>query len=112
MSETTTLLMAGATDLVLRMAEAGTVLPDLTLDNPVQAIGEVSHDITGRYQVRLATGRQMSVLDIQREYLARARNFTDQRGADPVTSRVLELWEGTLETIGTGNLGTIAREID
>ena len=30
MSETTTLLKAGATDLVLRMAEAGTVLPDLT----------------------------------------------------------------------------------
>ncbi|MGO9191753.1 MAG: proteasome accessory factor PafA2 family protein [Streptosporangiaceae bacterium] len=27
MSETTTLLKAGATDLVLRMAEAGTVLP-------------------------------------------------------------------------------------
>ena len=36
MSETTTLLRAGATDLVLRMAEAGTVLPDLTLDNPVR----------------------------------------------------------------------------
>jgi len=47
MSETTTLLKAGATDLVLRMAEAGTVLPGLTLDNPVRAIGEVSRDITG-----------------------------------------------------------------
>ena len=48
MSETTTLLKAGATDLVLRMAEAGTVLPGLTLDNALQAIGEVSRDITGR----------------------------------------------------------------
>ena len=54
MSETTTLLKAGATDLVLRMAEAGTVLPGLTLDNPVRAIGEVSRDITGRSRVRLA----------------------------------------------------------
>ena len=66
MSETTTLLKAGATDLVLRMAEAGTVLPDLTLDNPVRAIGEVSCDITGRSRVRLAHSRQMSALDIQR----------------------------------------------
>ena len=62
--------------------------------------------------MRLTTGRQMSVLDIQREYLARARNFTDERGADAVSRRVLELWERTLETIGTGNLGTIAREIN
>ena len=53
MSETTTLLRAGATDLVLRMTEAGTVLPDLTLDNPVHAIGEVSRDITGRSLLRL-----------------------------------------------------------
>ena len=58
------LLKAGATDLVLRMIEAGTVLPELTLDKPVQAIGEVSRDTTGRSRVRLAKGRQVSALDI------------------------------------------------
>jgi proteasome accessory factor A len=112
MSETTTLLKAGATDLVLRMAEAGIRLPDRTLDNPVQAIGEVSRDITGRRQVRLTHGREMSALDIQRDYLARARDFTDNRGADAVTVRVLGLWERALDAIGTGDLGAIAREID
>ena len=112
MSETTTLLKAGATDLVLRMAEAGTVLPDLTLDNPVRAIGEVSRDITGRSRVRLAHGRQMSALDIQREYLARAKDFTGNRGADAVSRRVLGLWERALDAIGAGNLDAIAREID
>jgi proteasome accessory factor A len=112
MSETTTMLKAGATDLVLRMAEAATVMPDLTLDNPVQAIGEVSRDITGRSRVRLADGRQMSALDIQREYLAKARDFTDKRGADAVSRRVLGMWERALDAIGTGNLDTIAREID
>ena len=112
MSETTTLLRAGATDLVLRMAEAGTVMPDLTLDNPVHAIGEVSQDITGRRQVRLAAGRQMSALDIQREYLAKATDFTGNRGADAVSERVLGLWERALDAIETGNLRTIAREID
>jgi proteasome accessory factor A len=112
MSETTTLLKAGATEMVLRMAEAGTVLPGLTLDNPVQAIGEVSRDITGRSLVRLAGGRQASALDVQREYLARARDFTDQRGADAVSRRVLELWERALDAIEAGNLDAIAREID
>jgi proteasome accessory factor A len=112
MSETTTLLKAGATDLVLRMAEAGTVLAGLILDNPVRAIGEVCHDLTGRSRVRLADGRQLSALDIQGEYLTRAKDFTDQRGPDTVTSRVLGLWERALDAIGAGNLDAIAREID
>jgi proteasome accessory factor A len=54
MSETTTLLKVGAGDLVLRMIEGGTIMPDLTLDNLIGAIREVSHDITGRSRVRLA----------------------------------------------------------
>jgi proteasome accessory factor A len=112
MSETTTLLKTGATGLVLRMAEAGAVLTDLTLDNPVQAIGEVSRDITGRSRVRLVNGRRMSALSIQREYLAKARDFTDIRGADAVSSRVLGAWERALDAIEAGNPGTIAREID
>jgi len=112
MSETTTLLKAGVTDLVLRMVEAGTVMPDLTLDNPVQALGEVSRDITGRSRARLADGRQMSALDIQREYLTRAKDFTDSRGADAVSRRVLGLWERALDAIGAGNLEIVAREID
>ena len=112
MSETTTLLKVGATDLVLRMIEAGTIMPDLTLDNPIRAIREVSHDMTGRSRVRLASGRQMSALQIQYEYLARARDFTDSNGLDPVTERVLEMWQRVLGAIETGNLDVIAREID
>ena len=50
MSETTTLLKLGATDLVLRMIEANVVMRDLTLENPIRAIREISHDMTGRQQ--------------------------------------------------------------
>src|SRR5262249_4250583 len=60
MSETTMLLKVGSTDLVLRMAEAGAMMRDLTLDNPIRAIREVSHDVTGRSRVRLADGREIS----------------------------------------------------
>ena len=112
MSETTTLLKVGATDLVLRMIEAGTIIRDLTLDNPIRAIREVSHDMTGRSRVQLASGRQMSALQIQYEYLTRATDFTGTNGRDPVTDRVLEMWQRVLGAIETGNLDTIAREID
>jgi proteasome accessory factor A len=112
MSETTTLLKVGATDLVLRMVEAGVVLRDMTLDNPIRAIREVSHDMTGRSRVRLANGREMSALDIQWEYLNQAKGFTDKYGLDPISKRVLEIWERALSAIGDGHLDRIAREID
>ena len=112
MSETTMLLKVGSTDLVLRMVEAGVVLRDMTLDNPIRAIREVSHDMTGRSRVRLANGREMSALEIQYEYLSRAKDFTDANGLDPISKRVLEMWERTLSSIEEGNLDKIAREID
>jgi len=112
MSETTTLLKVGATDLVLRMIEAGAALRDMTLDNPIRAIRDVSHDITGRSRVRLASGRETSALEIQYEYLNRAKDFTDSNGLDPGSKRVLEMWERALGAIETGNLDKIAREID
>jgi hypothetical protein len=60
MSETTTLLKVGSADLVLRMIEAGVVMRDLTLENPIRAIREISHDMTGRRKVRLAHGPDSS----------------------------------------------------
>jgi proteasome accessory factor A len=82
MSETTTMLKVGATDLVLRMIEAGLVMRDLTLENPIRAIREVSHDMTGRRKIRLANGREASALDVQEEYFTKARDFAARRGID------------------------------
>jgi proteasome accessory factor A len=112
MSETTMLLKVGSTDLMLRIIEAGAVPRDMTLDNQIRAIREVSHDMTGRSRVRLADGREMSALEIQYEYLNRAKDFTDKNGLDAISKRVLEMWERALVSIETGNLDRIAREID
>jgi proteasome accessory factor A len=112
MSETSTLLRAAATFLVLRLAESGAVMPDLTLDNPVRAIGEVSRDITGRSLLRLAGARQISSLDIQGEYLAKVKDLASNHAQDAVAARVLGLWERTLDAIGTGNLDAVGREVD
>ncbi|HTW19160.1 MAG TPA: Pup--protein ligase [Mycobacteriales bacterium] len=112
MSETTMLLKIGTTDLVLRMIEAGVVMRDLTLENAIRAIREVSHDITGRRTVKLANGREASALDIQQEYFVKARDFVQRRGGDATTNHVLELWERTLKAVDTGDLGLVDREID
>ncbi|MDI9883114.1 Pup--protein ligase [Streptomyces sp. HNM0645] len=113
MSETTMLLKVGATDLVLRMIEAGTVMRDLTLENPIRAIREVSHDITGRRKVRLASGREASALEVQREYYEKAVDFVDRRGIRTGTvAQVLELWGRTLDAIEQEDLDRIGTEID
>ncbi|MFC9702932.1 MULTISPECIES: Pup--protein ligase [Streptomyces] len=113
MSETTMLLKVGATDLVLRMIEAGTVMRDLTLENPIRAIREVSHDITGQRKVRLASGREASALEVQREYYEKAVDFVDRRGIRTGTvAQVLELWGRTLDAIESERLDRIETEID
>jgi proteasome accessory factor A len=112
MSETTTLLKVGTTDLVLRMIEAGVVMRDLTLENPIRAIREVSHDLTGQKKVKLANGREASALEIQREYYNKAVDFIARRGSDEIVKQVLDLWDRTLTAIETGDLALVEREID
>jgi proteasome accessory factor A len=112
MNEVTTLLKVGTADIVLRMIEAGVAMRDLTLENPIRAIREVSHDVTGRRRVRLATGKEASALDIQQEYYAKATEFLERRGADATTKRVLDLWGRVLIAVHSGDLAGVEREID
>ncbi len=112
MSEFTTFLKVGVTDLVLRMVEENTVMRDLTLENPIRAIREISHDITCRKKVRLANGREMSALDIQEQYLERAQRFAEHRGLDPVAKELLLEWEGALLALREGDLDRLARKVD
>lgn len=113
MSETTMLLKVGATDLVLRMIEAGTVMRDLTLENPIRAIREVSHDLTGQRKVRLASGREASAIEVQREYYEKAVDFVERRGIRTGTvDQVLELWGRALDAIEAQDLDRIDTEID
>ena len=112
MNECTTLLKVGSADLVLRMVEAGMPFKDLTLENPIRAIREVSHDLSGRKPLRLASGRTASALDIQTEYLNRAQDFAGLHGIDDTGSRVLELWSRTVTAVTKEDLSLIDREID
>jgi proteasome accessory factor A len=112
MAEATTLLKVGSANLVLEMIEDGVQFRDFSLDNPIRAIREISHDLTGRRLVRLAGGREASALDIQREYFSRAVEHVAKRSPDPVAERVIELWGRTLDAVEQQDMGKIDREID
>src|ERR671938_2133526 len=96
MNEFTTWLKVGVTDLVLRMVEANTVMRDLTLENPIRAIREISHDVSCRKKVRLSNGRELTALEIQMEYLERTERFLERRGADAQSKQLLLEWRGGL----------------
>lgn len=113
MAEPTTLLKIGSTDLVLRLIEAGIVMRDLTLENPIRAIREISHDMTGTRTVRLANGREITALQMQREYWLKVKDFCDRRELMTGTvARVVDLWDRTLTAVETGDLTLVDREID
>src|SRR5690606_4873673 len=112
MAEPTTLLKVGTAILVLRMIAEGEQFRDFTLDNPIRAIREISHDLTGRRQVRLAGGREASAVEIQREYHDRAVKRVEAAGADPTTHRVVELWGRTLDAVEEQDFSKIDTEID
>jgi len=114
MSETTTLLKVGSADLVLRMLEAGVIMRDMSLDNPIRAIRDMSHDITGKRPVKLSTGRELSAWSMQIEYFEKASDFAHHEGLvdDPTVSRVLELWGRTLKAVEADDSSLIDREID
>src|SRR6188472_406450 len=112
MSEYTTFVKVGAAACMLRMLEDNNVvLRDMTLENPIRAIREISHDMTCRRTVRLANGREVSALDIQREYLDRALRYADTKGLSPLEEKALEMWEHCVEGIERDPL-SLDREID
>lgn len=112
MSEYTTFLKLGSTACMLRMLEDQfVVLRDMSLENPIRAIRDISHDISCRRTVNLANGREVSALDIQREYLDRALKYADGPGFPPLEQKALEMWEHCISTIENDPL-KLEREVD
>ncbi len=112
MSEYATFLKTGATSILLRMLEDPSVaLRDMTLDNPIRAIREISHDQTCTRRIRLASGREVSALEIQSEYLDRALKYADSRDLDPQDKQALQMWEHCLTQIAKDPLN-LSRECD
>ena len=109
MSEYTTFLKMGACGILLRMLEEpNVILRDMTLENPIRAIREISHDPTCRRTVRLANGRELSALDMQTEFLERALRFAEHRDMSAEEAMVLEMWQHCLEGIANDPMDLVA----
>lgn len=112
MSEYTTFVKLGSAACVLRMMEDSSVsLRDMTLENPIRAIREISSDTTCRRTVRLESGREVSALDIQREYLNAALRYAETTGFSDMETKALEMWEHCISTIENDPL-KLDREVD
>ena len=112
MSEYTNFLKVGAAAIMLRMLEdESVVLRDLTLENPIRAIREISHDMTCTRKVRLANGREASALDIQGEYLNRALKYAQIKGFPEEETKALGMWKHCMEALEKDPM-TLDREID
>lgn len=111
MSEVTTYLKVGTTAIVLALVEEGLIRKDLALEDPVRAIKEISHDTTCRRKVRLKRGKELSALELQREYLELALDYYATAEVPPQVSDLLERWQSVLDRLSE-EPRQCARELD
>lgn len=94
MAEVATALKMGATALVLQLIEEGRCPSGLDIYEPVDALKEISRDPDRRWLVTLESGKTMSAIDLQEQYLAAVRRHC--QGQDVETDWILEQWESVL----------------
>jgi proteasome accessory factor PafA2 len=111
MSEYAIYLKMGTTALVLQLIEDQFLTAELALRNPVKAIKDVSRDLTCRQPLELASGRKLSAVEVQREYLRAAQRYVAERGADSQARDILQKWEAILDGLAAEPLA-LRREVD
>ncbi|OQW31597.1 MAG: hypothetical protein A4E19_08270 [Nitrospira sp. SG-bin1] len=97
MAEYATALKLGTTGLVLQLIEEGHAPHDLEIDEPVEALQEISQDQERRWIVRLQSHKTMSALDIQERFLDRA--VQHYKGQDEETDWILAQWASVLHDL-------------
>lgn len=111
MSEVASFLRIASTAILLRMVEENVVMRDMTLENPIRAIREISHDATCKRKIRLANGRELSAVEIQWEYFERAQKYAERRELEDPLKQGLKLWEHVLTGLSSDPL-SLDRECD
>jgi proteasome accessory factor PafA2 len=108
--EVATFLKVGTTALVLKLIE-DEFLPDLSLENPVQALHQVSWDPTLKATVRLADGRLVTAIELQWEFLDLAKKWVKENQDSPANAEVIGRWEAVLAALEDEPLG-LHQELD
>ena len=101
MSELATFLKVGTTSIVLRMIEDNFIKKRLALRDSVRAIQQISEDTTCTQQIELESGKRLSAVDLQREYLECAKLYFEHEESSPDENKIMAYWEGILTCLET-----------
>jgi proteasome accessory factor A len=94
MSEYATALKVGTTALMLDLLEEG-IISEIKLLDAVQAIRDISRDMSFKWEVQLEDGRYTTATEIQFQYLNLAERHL--RGRDEEVDWVLDEWRFVLD---------------
>jgi proteasome accessory factor PafA2 len=114
LAEVSIYLKVGTTALVLSMIEHHWLTDDFSVEKPVTAIHQISHDPSLKHLVSLKDGRRLTAVQLQMEYLDQARKFVEHRfgdDADDQTRDVLARWESVLTRLEQDPM-LCSRELD
>jgi Pup amidohydrolase len=99
MAECSTYLKVGTMAILLDMVEADWPLPQIDVEDPIQAIKQVSRDLEVKADLRLAGGKTMTAIAIQRAYLKAAKDFHANHELTVPVKEVMVRWEETLDKL-------------
>ena len=108
MMEFATALKVGTTALVLQLLEEG-IVPGIKLLDPVQAIRDISRDMSFRWEIQLEDGSYTTAAEVQREYLDLAERYL--RGQDEEGDWVLAEWRFVIDGL-THDPGSLVDRVD
>lgn len=108
MMEFATALKVGTTGLVLQLLEEG-IVPEIRLLDPVQAIRDISRDMSFRWEIQLEDGSYTTAAEVQREYLDLAERYL--RGQDEEGDWVLDEWRFVIDGL-THDPGSLVDRVD
>jgi proteasome accessory factor A len=114
MSETTTVLKVGTTELMLRAAELGLLKDKFTIENPIRTIREISNDLKFRNSFRLSSGREITALQMQNEMynIVLSMPSLDEILEKPFYRYALNLWRRSLDALESQDYSLVDMELD
>jgi proteasome accessory factor PafA2 len=111
MSEVANYVKCGTMAIVLSMIEDDFIERDLSLDSPVLAYRTVSRDLTCRETFKLKDGRELTAVDLQREFLDLAHAYYRSLPHEPWVDDVMSRWGSMLDRLARDPM-SLDREVD
>ncbi len=103
MSQVSTFLKVGTTAIVLALIEDDFLPREHIFAAPVQAMREVSYDLTLAKPYELASGASITAIQVQWDLLEQGKKYVEERGTEnvggDVAHEVLRRWEDVLTAL-------------